>query len=792
ERPHPHPDRSAVPPERSGRRPGGLRGRGHRRAATRRRPQGAGRVRLRQRPLDGGHALGDDAAQPAPLRPHPLDRHHRGAGHPGRARGAHLRRRAGREGLRPRARRPAGAGSGRRPLPRRAGGAGRRRPSGDRAAGRVPHRRRLRGAGAGHRRPHRARPPALAPAARRHRRGHRAEPGERAPAPRRQPGAAPEDPQGRSGPDRRRRGGRRVRGRHAGPGLPRPGVRPRRPLRGRRRGALRGHPVAARGPAADLLRPRPAAGARAADAGRRGRRLRRARGPLHARARLPAGVAHGPPGEDVLQPRGVLLRSRAPASGDDALRARGHPRRHARLRQGLDLPGRRRLRVQHAGRRRQRRHDGPRPLRGAERARRLLRRVHEQPAVRRDARLRLGADRLRLRVADGQAGRRAGHGPGGAALPQRDGGGLAHPHGTDRRQRGTGRGAAAPAGGHADAGDRGGARPAGHARRGVQHDPRRGRAARRRVRRRLQERGVLRGVRRLLHRPGAAGGRGRRGVRDGAHRRRRGGPGPGHRRTADRPHGAGRRAGHRAPQGHERRLGRVHVGVPADLRHRRRGQGRLRGRPGTGARPRRGADRPDGARPVPGRRHGGVRRRGDRRPAGRRARGRCGRGDRRVAPPAHRARRPGDRAGFRARAVRLLRAPRGGRRGHRAGADQGGRDGVHPGRRQGDQPAGGHRPDPGRHGTGSRAGGDGGDRDHRRQGAEPVVHRLPDPDHPRHAADAHRGARVRRSARALRAARGGGGAEHLLRSGRAGRDPGRDRPAADPRPRPPGAHHQHL
>ena len=55
-------------------------------------------------------------------------------------------------------------------------------------------------------------------------------------------------------PTRRRRRRRRVRGRHAGPGLPRPGVRARRARRGRRRRPLRRHPVAARRPAADLPR----------------------------------------------------------------------------------------------------------------------------------------------------------------------------------------------------------------------------------------------------------------------------------------------------------------------------------------------------------------------------------------------------------------------------------------------------------------------------------------------------------------------------------------------------------
>ena len=47
---------------------------------------------------------------------------------------------------------------------------------------------------------------------------------------------------------------------------------------------------------------------------------------------LPARAAHRQAGEDGLQPRGVLLRPRAPAPGVDALRARRRPRRQARLR----------------------------------------------------------------------------------------------------------------------------------------------------------------------------------------------------------------------------------------------------------------------------------------------------------------------------------------------------------------------------------------------------------------------------------------------------------------------------
>ncbi len=121
-------------------------------------------------------------------------------------------------------------------------------------------------------------------------------------------------------------------------------------------------------------------------------------------------------------------------------------------------------------------------------------------------------------------------------------------------------------------------RPAGAARRSGQHHPRRGRSARRRLRGGVQERRLLRGLRRLLHRPGPAGGRRRRADGDRAHRRGRGRSGPGHRRAADLPHRAGRGPRGDPAQGHRGRLGRFHLGVPADLRHRRRGQGGLRSR----------------------------------------------------------------------------------------------------------------------------------------------------------------------------------------------------------------------
>ena len=106
-------------------------------AAAGRRPEGDRRVRLRQRPLDGRHALGGDAAQPAPATRGSVGIDiGRGAGDAGRLRGPDRRRRARATtpyGLEHR--RPAGAGDGRRALPGRAGRAGRRRPPRDRPAG---------------------------------------------------------------------------------------------------------------------------------------------------------------------------------------------------------------------------------------------------------------------------------------------------------------------------------------------------------------------------------------------------------------------------------------------------------------------------------------------------------------------------------------------------------------------------------------------------------------------------------------------------------------------------------
>ena len=70
------------------------------------------------------------------------------------------------------------------------------------------------------------------------------------------------------------------------------------------------------------------------------------------------------------------------------------------------------------------------------------------------------------------------------------------------------------------------------------------------------------------------------------------------------------------------------------------------------------------------------------------------------------------------------------------------------------------------------------------QDHQPVVHRLPHPDHPRHPADADRGARVRRPARAVRPARRRRGPHDLVRSGRGGGDPRRHRRRPAPGPDP--------
>ena len=151
---------------------------------------------------------------------------------------------------------------------------------------------------------------------------------------------------------------------------------------------------------------------------RRRRGVRRPRGSLDADPRLPARAAHRPAGQDGLQPRGVVLRPCPPPPVPDALRARRHRRRQARLRARADRARRRRLCLELDGRVLERRVLRRRPVRRPQRAHRLVRDLHQQPAVRRDARVRrrpgrvaheaqmdklaaaLGIDPVELRIAN--------------------------------------------------------------------------------------------------------------------------------------------------------------------------------------------------------------------------------------------------------------------------------------------------------------------------------------------------------------------------------------------------------
>ena len=152
------------------------------------------------------------------------------------------------------------------------------------------------------------------------------------------------------------------------------------------------------------------------------------------------------------------------------------------------------------------------------------------------------------------------------------------------------------------------------------------------------------------------------------------------------------------------------------------------------------------------------------------------RGNCAVAAPADVPCGPGDRAGVRARAVRFLGAPGGGRCRHRPRAAQGRRAGLRAGRRRGHEPAGRRRPDPGRQRARPRPGDHGGDPGARRDDQESLLHRLPDPDHPRRPADADRCARIPRPARAVRPARRGRAAHDLFGPRGRGGHPGGDGP----------------
>ena len=382
------------------------------RAPARRDAEGNGRVRVLERPERGRDALGRHRPQPPRAREARRARHLAGGADAGGPRGADARGRARAEDLRARVRRPARARRGPRPLLRRAGGARRRRGAGagaprrSRRSGRVRAARAGRGHGTGDR-------AASAPS-------RAADDGARLPrgrAPERRP--PPRHPPRRPGGRRGRHRQRRLRARDPGSGVPRAGVRPRRARRRGRRGHLRRDAVAARRPRPGGAVPGPRAGDGADPPRRRRRRFRRPGGPLDADPRRAARAAHEAAREDRLQPRGVVLRPRSPASGADLVRAPGDDGRRARERADADPARRRRLRLQLDRGHLERCVLRDRAVQGGERAARVDVRLHEQPALRRDARLRRRPDVLRRRGADGQARGRARDRPGGAAAAER-------------------------------------------------------------------------------------------------------------------------------------------------------------------------------------------------------------------------------------------------------------------------------------------------------------------------------------------------------------------------------------
>ena len=262
-------------------------------------------------------------------------------------------------------------------------------------------------------------------------------------------------------------------------------------------------------------------------------------------------------------------------------------RRAARQRPHADPARRRRLRLELDRRLLERGLLRLRALRGPERAARGDRALHQQPALRGDAGLRRRPDLLRRRGPDGQA-RRARSASTRSSCGSRNA--LAPGDTLPTGQRIEGSLPTAEVIRRAAALDPARARarcprdPLRAARRRRQHDPGRGRPPRQRLRGRLQEHLLLGGLRRLLRRPGAALGR----------------------RLAPRSHcaaaelgqgvtdvilaGRARRARHRrrlarAALDGDGRLGRLDLGLAADLDGLRRRPRRLPG----GARRARGA-----------------------------------------------------------------------------------------------------------------------------------------------------------------------------------------------------------
>ena len=180
-------------------------------------------------------------------------------------------------------------------------------------------------------------------------------------------------------------------------------------------------------------------------------------------------------------------------------------RRAARLRARPGRARRRRLRLQQHRRGGQQRHLRVRPLRRAQRPHRRAGGLHQQPALRRHARLRGGAGGVRPRVPDGPARGRARDRSGGDPADQRHVHRHAPAHRPGGRRARPGARAAGGAARHAAAARRAQQPrgPARDARRRLQHHPRRGHPAGRGLRGRLQEHRLRRGLRRLLHRAGA-------------------------------------------------------------------------------------------------------------------------------------------------------------------------------------------------------------------------------------------------------------------------------------------------
>ena len=430
---------------------------------------------------------------PHPRARHPGDRHRRGARDARRPRRAHARGRPRpQDATGMEHRRPAGAGHGRGPLPGRAGRDRRRRPPRDRAPRGRRDRGRLRGA--------RRRSPTPRPRSRRRRRA--LHPGGNLLRARARSATATRTPTADVVVTRR------VRGRHAGPGLPRPRVRRSRCPPATAASTSTSPPSGCTSTSDQIAASLglPPEKVRLTLAGVGGA-FGGARGPVDADPRVHARAAHRPAGEDGLLARGVVLRPRPPAPGADALRARRDPRRPPGLRAGADRARRRRLRLQLTA---VVRNAAPLRLRarttcptrastryvaytnnppcGAMRGFGAVQVAFAHEAQMDQLAAALGMDPVELRLRNAMATGIAlptgqvvdGPAPGARAARARC---AAMPLPPRRASAAT--------------------RPARAARRRLQHHPRRGHPRGVGFARRLQEHRLRRGLRRLLHRPGA-------------------------------------------------------------------------------------------------------------------------------------------------------------------------------------------------------------------------------------------------------------------------------------------------